>query len=158
MNYFFAGGWFLVCVLIGVSLYRQQLNKVRDYRAWVGFCDHLHQAIGFALQPLPQAVAAYLPVCRGACYLVLKKYLELLNSRADLTRTGCQSLTADNTLAEFLYQLGRTGPATEQDKIHAVREILATQAKQAQHDLQTKASIMLKLLIIIGIAGGILWI
>ena len=158
MNWWLAVGWFVACVLIGIGIYRGQVNKVRDYVNWVGFCDHLHQAIGFALQPLPQAVTAYLPVCRGGCYLVLKKYLELLNSRADLTRERCVSLINDPVLSEFLYQLGRTGKETEQDKIVATRVLINEKAEQAKHDLRNKASIMLKLLIIIGIAGGILWI
>ena len=45
----------------------------------------------------------------------------------------------------------------EQDKINAARAIFDAKAKQAEHELKTKASIILKLLIIIGIAGGILW-
>ncbi|MBO4823476.1 MAG: hypothetical protein J5580_02825 [Clostridia bacterium] len=158
MNWWLAGGWFVACVLVGISIYRQQWRKVRDYVNWVGFCDHLHQAIGFALQPLPQAVAAYLPVCRGGCRVVLNNYLQLLQHKQDLTREGCSVLTANSTLAEFLYQLGRTRRDIEQDKIVAVRAILVAQAEQAKHDLHSKASIMLKLLIIIGIAGGILWI
>ncbi len=81
----------------------------------------------------------------------------MLAQKTDLTRARCQALTADPTVAEFLYQLGRTGRETEQDKISAARAIFVTKAQQAQHDLQTKASIILKLLIIIGIAGGILW-
>ena len=157
MNWWLAGIWLVTCVCIGLGIYRQQWNKVRDYAGWVGFCDHLHQAIGFALQPLPQAVAAYLPVCRGGCQHVLTDYLQLLNGKKDLTRAGCSKLTTDATLAEFLYQLGRTGRQTEEDKISAVRNILQSKAEQAKHDLQSKASIMLKLLIIIGIAGGILW-
>lgn len=158
MNWCLAGGWFIVCVLIGIGIYRQQWNKTQDYLAWVGFCDHLHQAIGFALQPLPQAVATYLPVCRGDCRTVLNNYLRLLNGKQDLTREGCAELITDSVLAEFLYQLGRTGRETEQDKIVATRAVLIEKVKQAKHDLQNKASIMLKLLIIIGIAGGILWI
>lgn len=157
MKWWFAGGWFVACVLVGCGIYRQYWNKARDYAHWVAFCDHLHQAIGFSLQPLPQAVAAYLPVCRGGCQAVLNGYLQLLEQRSDLTRARCQTLTTDTVVAEFLYQLGRTGRETEQDKINAARTIFDSKAQQSQHDLQTKASIILKLLIIIGIAGGILW-
>lgn len=157
MKWWLAGGWFVACVLVGCGIYRQQLGKARDYTQWVAFCDHLNQAIGFALQPLPQVVAAYLPVCRGGCQTVLKGYGQMLAQKNDLTRARCQALTADPTVAEFLYQLGRTGRETEQDKISAARVIFVAKAQQAQHDLQTKASIILKLLIIIGIAGGILW-
>ena len=157
MKWWFAGGWFLACVLVGMGIYRQQLNKVRDYQQWVSFCDYLHQAIGFALLPLPQVVAEYLPICRGGCRNVLSNYLQLLNGRNDMTRARCQDLVADATVNEFLYQLGRTGKETEQDKINAVRQLLLAQKLQAERDLQSKASIMLKLLIIIGIAGGILW-
>lgn len=157
MKWWCAGGWLVACVLIGCGIYRRQWDKVRDNRAWVAFCDHLHQAIGFSLQPLPQAVAAYLPVCRGGCQMVLKGYLTLLESKADLTRERCLGLSPDPTVSEFLYQLGRTGRATEQDKINAARAVFVTKVHQSEHDLQSKASIMLKLLIIIGIAGGILW-
>ncbi len=158
MNWWLAGGWFTACVLVGCSIYRQQWNRARDYAMWVTFCDHLHQAIGFALQPLPQAVSDYLPICRGNCRVVLNRYWQCLNDKVDLTREKCAELTTDTTLAEFLFQLGRTGRATEQDKIVAVRAIFQNKAEQARHDLHAKASIMLKLLIIIGIAGGILWI
>ena len=157
MKWWLAGGWFVACVLIGLGIYRQQWQKVRDYNFWVAFCDHLHQAIGFALQPLPQAVSAYLPVCRGDCHAVLSDYLQLLKDKVDITRERCSRLTMDAVLWEFLYQLGRTGRETEQDKILAARTIFSDKVKQAKHDLQTKASIILKLLIIIGIAGGILW-
>lgn len=157
MKWWLAGGWLLVCVLIGCYLYRQQHNKARDYQQWVAFCDYLHQAIGFALQPLPQAVAAFLPTCSGGCHAVLSGYLHLLRDNDDLTRARCATLTADATIAEFLYRLGRTGRATEQDKIAAARVLFNDQAQQARHILQTKTSIILKLLIIIGIAGGILW-
>jgi len=102
-------------------------------------------------------VAAYLPVCRGGCYAVLKNYWQLLRDNVDLTRARCVALTPDVMLSEFLYQLGRTDRATEQDKIVVARNIFDAKAKQAQHNLQTKTSIILKLLIIIGIAGGILW-
>ena len=152
-----AGGWFLICVLIGCKIYRQQWNKVRDYKNWVSFCGHLHQAIGFALLPLPQVIADYLPVCRGECRRVLANYLGLLKENVDLTRERCQSLCDDPVLTEFFYQMGRTGRETEQDKIIALRTVLQEKQEQAQRDLQSKASIMLKLLIIIGIAGGILW-
>ena len=157
MKWWLAGGWLLGCVLVGCYLYRQQQNKVRDYQQWVAFCDYLHQAIGFALQPLPQVVAAFLPTCNGGCHTALSGYLQLLRDNGDLTRTRCTALISDSIIAEFLYQLGRTGRTTEQDKITAIRAILVNQAKQAQHILQTKTSIILKLLIIIGIAGGILW-
>ena len=157
MKWWLAGGWFVACVLVGCGIYRQAWHQARDYRQWVAFCDHLSQAIGFALQPLPGAVAAFLPVCRGNCQVVLNGYLQLLKQHTDLTRERCQELTQDATVAEFLYQLGRTGRETEQDKINAARAILTTKAEQAGRDLQTKASIKLKLLIIIGIAGGILW-
>ena len=157
MKWWLAGGWFVACVLVGCGIYRQKWNQARDYAQWVAFCDHLHQAIGFSLQPLPQAVAAYLPVCRGGCQVVLRGYLQLLERKTDLTRARCQGLVGDATVSEFLYQLGRTGRETEQDKIMAARAIFQTKAQQAKHDLQTKASIILKLLIIIGIAGGILW-
>ena len=158
MNWWLAGGWFITCVLVGCGIYRQQLNRARDYACWVGFCDHLHQAIGFALQPLPQVVAAYLPISYGGCAIVLKNYWRLLNERLDLTRTRCSELTADTVVAEFLYQLGRTGRETEQDKIKAARMLFDEKARHARSVLQTKTSIILKLLIIIGIAGGILWI
>ena len=158
MRWWLAAGWLIVCWLIGCGIYRQFWRRAKDYQTWVAFCDYLHQAIGFALQPLPQAIAAYLPVCHGNCQIVLSRYWQLLQDKVDLTRTRCTALTADVTLAEFLYQLGRTGRATEQDKITTARVIFQDKAQQAQHDLQTKASIMLKLLIIIGIAGGILWI
>lgn len=157
MRWYLAGGWFLACVLLGCLIYRQQLNKVRDCRQWVAFCDHLKQAIGFALQPLPQIVADYLPICRGGCRTVLQEYLQLLQAKTDLTREKCQTVINDQVMAEFLYQLGRTGRESEQDKIQALRATLVNRQKQAEHDLQSKASIMLKLLIIIGIAGGILW-
>ncbi|MCM1404527.1 MAG: hypothetical protein NC133_03460 [Prevotella sp.] len=157
MKWWLAGGWFVACVLVGCGIYRQQWGKARDYRQWVAFCDHLHQAIGFALLPLPQVVTDYLAVCRGGCQSVLKGYGQLLAQKTDLTRARCQTLTADTAIAEFLYQLGRTGRETEQDKISAARAIFDAKAQQAQHDLQTKTSIILKLLIIIGIAGGILW-
>ena len=158
MRWFLAGGWLLICLLIGCYIYRRQWQKVRDYSQWVAFCNHLHQAIGFALQPLPQAVADYLPLTRGGCHTVLSNYGELLKNKTDLTRACCQDLVAEPTIAEFLYQLGRTDWENEQHKINTVRQILETKKKQAQLDLQSKASIMLKLLIIIGIAGGILWI
>jgi len=156
-NMVLASCWFLACLLFGCGIYRQSLNKVRDYTYWVNFCDHLHQAIGFNLKPLPQVVTEFLPVCRGGCHNVLKGYLNILDQKTDLTRTRCQALVADTTISEFLYQLGRTGKDTEQDKIIAMRHILTTKKEQAQHNLQSKASITLKLLIIIGIAGGILW-
>lgn len=158
MNWWLAGGWFAVCFLIGAKIYRQQCNQVRDYTLWVAFCDHLNQAIGFAMQPLPQAVSAFLPVSHGGCYNILNEYLHLLHQKNDLTRERCVTLTSDTVIAEFLYQLGRTDRATEQEKIIAVRTILHEKAQQAKHDLQTKTSIIFKLLIIIGIAGGILWI
>ena len=158
MKWWLISGWLVTCVLIAVGIYRQQVNKVRDYVCWVAFCDYLHQAIGFALQPLPQAVAAYLPVCRGDCFRILQNYWQLLQDKVDLTRERCTQLTTDTMLAEFLYQLGRTGRATEQEKIAAARAVLDEKARQAKHELQTKTSIVVKLLIIIGIAGGILWI
>jgi len=158
VNWWLASGWLVICVLLGVGIYCQQWHRLHDYYDWVKFCDHLHQAIGFTLQPLPQAVAAYLPVSHGGCQNILNNYLLLLKQRVDLTRERCATLTTDTMLAEFLYQLGRTGRETEQNKIVAARTIFNEKAQQAKHDLQTKASIMLKLLIIIGIAGGILWI
>ena len=142
MNLWLAGGWFCACVLVGCGTYRQYWRKVRDYTQWVAFCDHLSQAIGFALQPLPQVVGDYLSVCRGDCRLVLNHYLELLMTKTDLTRERCQSLCDDPVLTEFFYQMGRTGRETEQDKIIALRTVLQEKQEQAQRDLQSKASIV----------------
>lgn len=153
-----AGGWLLGCVLIGCHIYRQQWLKTRDYAEWVSFCDYLNQAIGFALQPLPQTIKSYLPICHGNCHDVLERYWQLLDHKIDLTREQCQKLTNDSTLCEFMYQLGRTSYETEQNKISKARAIWVDKAQQAKHDLQCKASITLKLLIIIGMIGGILWI
>ena len=89
---------------------------------------------------------------------MLNNYLQLLRNKVDLTRARCSALTGDSVLTEFLYQLGRTGRTTEQDKITAMRVIMNDKLQGARHVLQTKTSIILKLLIIIGIAGGILWI
>lgn len=158
MNYWLSATWLLACVLLGFGVYHQFANRVRDLTGWVNFCDHLHQSIGFVLQPLPQVVAAYLPVARGNCAQVLQRYLQMLNAKSDLTRANCRTLLHDETLSEFLYQLGRTGRETEQNKISAVRAVLQERLSTAKQDLRTKASITLKLLIIIGIAGGILWI
>ncbi len=157
MKLWMAAGWFLACVLVGCGIYRQQWNKVRAYTQWVNFCDHLHQAIGFAMQPLPYVIADYVPISRGECRLSLLNYLECLQKKVDLNRERCQKLVNDESIAEFLYQLGRTGRETEQEKICAIRTILVAKKNQAEHNLKVKASIMLKLLIIIGIAGGILW-
>ena len=157
MKFWMAGGWLLACVLIGCGIYRQYWNKARSYAQWVNFCDHLHQAIGFALQPLPQIIDGFIAICRGECRSGLSQYLALLQQKTDLTRERCQSIVSDESIAEFLYQLGRTGRETEQEKICAIRAILVTKKNQAEHNLKVKASIILKLLIIIGIAGGILW-
>ena len=157
MRWGVALGWLVACVLIGVGIYRRYYGQARDYRQWVAFCDHLGSAIGFSLQPLPQAVADYLPVCRGGCHAVLTGYLQCLRAQVDLTRAKCQSLAGDAVIAEFLYQLGRTGRETEQARIQAVRAIFTGKAEQAERDLRGKASILLKLLIIIGMVGGILW-
>jgi len=157
VKWWLAGIWFLMCCLLGCQIYWRQCNKVRDYQNWIAFCDHLHHAIGFALLPLPQIIQDYLPVCRGECRAVLDNYLQLLKQNMDMTRERCQVLSSEPVLAEFFYQMGRTGRSTEQDKIMALRTALQQKHAQAQHDLQSKASIMLKLLIIIGIAGGILW-
>ncbi len=157
MRWWLAGIWFCGCCLIGLRIYRQQCNKVRDYQNWIAFCDHLNQAIGFALLPLPQILHDYLPACRGGCRTVLSNYLQMLEKNMDMTRECCQTLSCDPVLVEFFYQMGRTGRETEQDKIIALRTVLQQKQEQAQQDLRSKASIMLKLLIIIGIAGGILW-
>ncbi len=158
MNWILAGSWCLVCILWGLAVYRHYWNRVRDYTDWVKFCDYLHQSMGFNLQPLPQIVADYLPTCRGSCHSVLQSYLQLLNGKVDLTRQRCSALVSEQLLAEFLYQLGRSGLETEQNKVTTMRSIMHEKCEQAKHESQSKASIMLKLLIIIGIAGGILWI
>ena len=155
MNWWLAGSWFVACVLIGLGVYRQARCRVRDYAEWVGFCNHVQQAIGFAMQPLPQVVAEYLPVCHGGCHSALQQYEQWLVGKVDFTRTDCARLVADQNLAEFLYQLGRTGRETEQEKTQALRGVLQNSVDQAQQYLRGKASIELKLLIIIGIAGGI---
>ncbi len=157
MKLWLAGGWFLACVLVGCGIYRQHWNKVKTYTDWVNFCDYLQQAIGFALQPLPQVIAGFLPTCRSDCYSALLQYGKLLQQKIDLTRDCCRTCVNDESIAEFLYQLGRTGRETEQAKITAFRVVLETKKNNAVHHLKMKASIILKLLIIIGIAGGILW-
>lgn len=157
MKWWGAGIWFLTCCIAGCRIYWRQCNKVRDYQNWIAFCNHLYQAIGFALLPLPQVIHDYLPACRGGCCTVLNNYLQMLKQNVDMTRERCQTLCGESFLAEFFYQMGRTGQETEKEKIVALRSVLTEKLEQAQRELQSKASIMLKLLIIIGIAGGILW-
>lgn len=158
MNWVWGMGFFLLCTAVGVGIYQRSAAKVRFYHALIGFCQHLTTEIGFALKPLPQIVAAYPPTPSTAFNQVLSGYAHLLQSKADLTREQCLALTTDAEVAAFLYGLGRTGSTQEKTKIANAMQIFTAKKTQAETYLHHKASIICKLLIIIGIAGVILWI
>ena len=153
------GGLCLVtCVAVGIYLYRKSWRRVQFYTGVIEFCHYLQTAIGFTRPPLPVVVQQVLPQTTGEFATVLTGYGKLLAEQKALTRAECAALTTDPDVAEFLYQLGRTGSVTEQAKIMNALQIFDEKKQRATEHLRTKASITLKLLIIIGIAGVILWI
>ena len=158
MNWWLGGIWLVACGGVGIYLYRQSAERVKFYAGLIDFCHYLTAEIGFHQQSLPELLAHYHSPVGGKCCALLADYQKILIAKADLTREKCQTLTPDRTVAEFLYSLGRLGSAEERDKIAAAQAVFADRHTAAQHHLQTKASITLKLLIIIGIAGVILWI
>ncbi len=158
MKWFMGGACLIICVTVGVVLYRRSWRRVQFYTGVITFCHHLQTALGFTRAPLPTVVGQVLPQISGDLATVLTNYKQLLDGQTALTREKCQTLTTDGDLAEFLYQLGRTGSVTEQVKIDHALTTFTAQKQQATEHLRTKASITLKLLIIMGIAGVILWI
>ena len=158
MKWLIAGVFFSICTAVGVGIYQRSAARVKFYHAVITFCQHLSTEIGFSLQPLPQIIAEYPATPSGQFNQVLAGYAQLLRSKADITREQCLALTTDPEVAEFLYRLGRTGSTQEKTKITNAVQIFTTKQTQAETYLHHKASIMCKLLIIIGIAGVILWI
>lgn len=153
------GGLCLVtCVAVGIYLYRQSWRRVQFYTGAIEFCHYLQTAIGFTRPPLPVVVQQFLPQATTEFATVLTGYGQLLDQQTALTREKCTALSPDPDVAEFLYQLGRTGSVTEQAKIANALQVFDEKKQRADTHLRTKASITLKLLIIIGIAGVILWI
>lgn len=158
MKWVLAGGFFLICTAVGVGIYQRSAAKVKFYHALIGFCQHLNTEISFALKPLPQIVTEYQHTPSAEFNQLLAGYAQLLQDKADITREQCLALTADSEVAEFLYSLGRTGSTQEKTKIANAEQSFAAKKTQAETYLHSKASIICKLLIIIGIAGVILWI
>lgn len=138
-------------------LYRARA-RVKFYQALIAFCQHLHTEISFALKPLPQIIAGYQDTPSSEFNQVLRGYAQLLQNKADLTREQCLALSTDHDVAEFLSGLGRTGSPQEITKIANATQVFTAKEQQATTYLREKASIICKLLIIIGIAGVILWI
>lgn len=158
MRWLWGVGFFAVCVAVGAYRYYQSAAKVKFYTDLIAFCNNLHTEIGFALTPLAQIIAQYQNAYTAEFNQVLTGYGQLLHAKADITREQCLALTRDPQVAEFFYNLGRTGSQGEKDKIQTAIGVFTARQQQAEADLRGKASIIFKLLIIIGIAGVILWI
>ncbi len=158
MKWFMGGACLIICVVMGVVYYRRSWRRVQFYTEVINFCHHLQTALGFTRPPLPLVIKQALPQATGEFAKALAGYGQLLDGQSALTREKCTALTTDTDVAEFLFQLGRTGSVTEQAKIANALTIFTAKQQQANDHLRFKASITLKLLIIIGIAGVILWI
>ena len=157
MNWLLGLGWLGACVVAAVIVYQRSAGQVKFYTDLTNFCRYLGTEISFALTPLPKIVAGFQPR-HAALRQVLTGYQQLLQSKENITRGKCAELTTDADVADFLCGLGRTGSITELDKIKTAVALFTAKKDQAMDNLQSKASIISKLLIIIGIAGVILWI
>ncbi len=151
-------GIFIICFLIGWSKYRSSLYRVNFYQGLIAFCNNLNTEIAFALMPIAQIIDRYKNSYSIEFNQALNKYAKLLKNKKDITYEKCLDISSEPQVADFFYNLGRAGSQEEKDKIKSAMLNFRESKKEADNYLKTKASIMFKVLIIIGIAGVIFWI
>jgi hypothetical protein len=154
---------FCGCVFIGLFIYCKSKMRVRFFADLLSFCGNLQTEVGFALMPVTQVIDVYRDGYSGHFRGVLSRYGDLVNSRCDITRERCRTcvwegLTEEekNKVADFFYNLGRHGVGEEKNKIESAAAVFGGYKGAADEYLRAKASIALKILIIMGVAGAIL--
>jgi hypothetical protein len=147
---------FCGCFAIGLIIYVRAKNKVRFYTDLIAFCRNLVTEISFTLTPIVQIIDKYQNSYSAEFIRVLSAYRELIDSNCDITREKCLQIIAEPQTADFFYNLGRHGSTQEKEKLVAAACIFMGYKNEAEGYLKTKASIALKILIIMGIAGVIL--
>jgi hypothetical protein len=147
---------FCGCITIGLIVYHRAKARVRFFAGLVAFCNNLSTEISFTLTPVGQVIDRYKNTYSSEFNHVLFGYRKLLEDKCDITREQCLEIAVDPWVADFFYNLGRAGSKEEADKVNdAIRKFSAYKA-DAEKYLTGKASIALKILIIIGIAGVVM--
>ena len=165
MKIFLLGGIFLLFVAIGVYIYSAFKARKRFFADLLQFCSHLSIEISFSKNTIARVIERYSQSYSRPFRAVLEGYTKFLNEKQDITRETLiplmwNRLTLDEAAqtVEFFYQLGRHGSFEEGKKLESTRVEFENMLEKATHDLTTRASIYLKLCIILGIGAVIVLI
>jgi hypothetical protein len=144
------------CVIIGLVVYLRAKSKVRFFASLSAFCNNLSTEISFALTPVSQIIDKYREAYCTEFDKVLNSYQRLIAKKEDITREKCLGFCSNIEAADFFYNLGRSGAMQEKDKITNAVKIFDNLKANAEKDLHGRASVTLKILIIMGITCVIL--
>ena len=165
MNLIILVAVFLSFTTIGIIIwYRYHTRKVY-FDNLLSFCNHLLVEINFSKNTVMTVIQRYQSAYSQAFKETITSYAGLLESKSDITRQSTQSIMwkqlkvqEADTIADFLTELGRHGSTQETEKIENKKIHFLTFQKNAEDQLRTKASIYLKICIILGVAAVILLI
>jgi hypothetical protein len=147
---------FCVCAIIGLTVYFRAKCRVNFFSGLLAFCNNLQTEIGFTLTPIAQVIELYSAAYPKEFLRMLSAYKKMLDSKIDITRERCLEIADIPQVADFFYELGRHGAKEEQSKIAGAIGIFGEMKKSADEYLKTKATLTLKLLLLLGVAGVIL--
>ncbi|MCL2846901.1 MAG: stage III sporulation protein AB [Firmicutes bacterium] len=163
MQFFLLGGIFMGFTLCGVYLWRAYLTRRRFFSDTITFMGYLGIEIAFSKNQIGLVIERY-----GAGFCepfrnMITAYKQIMDSRADITRDGINEilwkrLRPDErvVVADLLYNLGRHACAQEEKKLRTKNVEIARLHERAIGEMRSRASIYLKLCIILGIGVVIL--
>jgi len=154
---------FLAFVAIGVVVYNYYKSRKIFFENLLSFCNHLKIEIEFSKNTLAQIIDRYLTSYSSHFAQVLAHYKSLLDTKQDITTQNIvmwKRLKPEEATAvtEFLVELGRHGVGEESHKLRANIVIFESHHKTAVEFMKTRASLYLKLCIILGLGVVIILI
>jgi stage III sporulation protein AB len=148
---------------IGLIIYNRAKLKVRFFDNLLMFCNNLRTEISFSLRPITQIIDSYINTYSPVFGKMLLSYRNITANKNNITREVISAAVWDKvqqnekeTITDFLNNLGRHSVAEEKEKIDTAIQIFTAYKNNAENALKIRASLTLKLLIIMGIAGVIL--
>ena len=154
---------FAVFVGVGIHLWRVYAARRRFFADWCAFCAHMGIEISFSKSYIAGVIERYGESYGAHFRDVVSGYKRLLDEKLDVTRDAVDGLMWHRlrmderaALVDFFVGLGRHGCGEEATKLDGSKMVADGLHQRAVGEVRTRASIYLKLCIIVGIGSVIL--
>jgi len=163
MRFFFLGSILCLFTLIGILIQSHYKSRKRFFDDLISFCNHLSVEINFSKNTVAQIIDRYSDSYAKHFDEVIKNYANLQTANADITYDTIQSFMwrrlkkhESSVISDFFYELGRHGVSEETQKLENGLVRFDRFLVDSTSDMTRKASIYMKLSIILGIGVVVL--